>query len=147
MNDTEFIQQLRSREEIQSLVNSYATTLDTKIFEDLSGILTENIQSNFGGYICDGIDDFMHMVKSHLAGCGPTQHLFSNLRVTVDDDSANVKFYASIMHAGVGDQSELLLHIWSEYEGTLVLTERGWRFSQFNQMPIKMKGDMSILKG
>ena len=108
MNDEEFLQYLRDKEEIIDLINQYALCLDDRQWDSLKDLFTQDVQINFGGIERKGITDFVDMIKSHLGGCGPSQHLFSNYRITVSGDKAKAAFYGRVMHAGVGDQKDIL---------------------------------------
>jgi len=113
------------------------------------------VHINFGDVeIRDSRDSFINMIQSKLGGCGPSQHLFGNVRVTMNDsmndsskgDRASCAFYGRVMHAGVGEQKEILFDFWGEYQGELIRTDEGWRFASFFQRPFNFTGDFSILK-
>ena len=146
MDESEVLRRVLAREEIVALSYAYAEALDTRRFDDLREILAETVRADYGGYTCDGIDAFLEMVVSHLGGCGPSQHLFSNHRVEVDNDRAGMRFYAAIMHAGSGEQSDRFFNVWSEYSVELQRRDQHWVVTRMDQRPIKFEGDMSILK-
>ncbi len=147
MNDKEFVQYLRDKEEIIEMINQYALCLDDRKWDLLKDLFTEDVQINFGGIERDGIEDFIDMIKDHLGGCGPSQHLFSNYRITVDGDKATAAFYGRVMHAGVGEQKDVLFDFWGEYMDELIRTPNGWRTCRRSQRPFNITGDISILKG
>ena len=147
MNDKEFLQYLRDKEDIIEMINHYAMALDDRKWELLKDLFTADVRINFGGIEREGIDDFIEMIKAHLGGCGPSQHLFSNYRITVDGDRATAAFYGRVMHAGVGKQKDVLFDFWGEYRDELIRTPDGWRTCKRSQRPFHITGDISILKG
>ena len=147
MDDKTFLQYLRDKDEIIGMINQYAVALDERRWELLPELFTADVEINFGGIERSGISDFIEMIKSHLGGCGPSQHMFSNYRVNVDGDVARALFYGRVMHAGVGEQKDLLFDFWGEYQDHLLRTDAGWRCCERRQRPFSVTGDISILKG
>ena len=147
MNDKEFLQYLRDKEEIIGMIHQYALALDDRHWDLLKDLFTEDVRINFGGIEREGIDAFIDMIKAHLGGCGPLQHLFSNYRITVDGDKATAAFYGRVMHAGVDDPKDVLFDFWGEYRDELIRTPNGWRTCKRSQRPFHITGDISILKG
>lgn len=156
MNDTEFLQYLKDKDAIEKMVCQYATALDQRDWQLLPPMAIENMQFNYGGVVKGTTPSaWVKMIRSNLDGCGPSQHLFSNLRINTDYSDrlqhlAEVDFYGRVMHAGKGDEGHILFDFWGEYRCKLVRTEsanhQGWRFSQVEQVPFHFTGDMKILK-
>ncbi len=147
MNDEQFLRYLRDKDEIIGLINQYAVALDERRWELLPDLFTPDVEVNYGGIERSGVDAVVGMIQAHLGGCGPSQHLFSNYRVSVDGDQATALFYGRVMHAGVGDESQLLFDFWGEYQDRLLRTDHGWRCYERRQRPFHATGDISILKG
>jgi hypothetical protein len=146
LDDREFVAYLRDKEAIESLVNRYAVALDERQWALLTDLFTTDVEADYGGICCSGINALVEMIQSHLGGCGPSQHLFGNLRVQVDGDTATALFYGRVMHAGLGEQREVVFDFWGEYRDELQRTPEGWRTSRRTQRPFHITGDMSILK-
>ena len=80
MSDTEFLRYIKDKDAIEKLIFSYATALDERQFSLLAPIATDNLHFNYGGvFKGDTPDAWVDMIKSNLGGCGPSQHLFSNI--------------------------------------------------------------------
>lgn len=87
--------------------------------------------ANYGGeYRLEGRDQVVGMIRSLLDGCGPTQHLLGNFRVTVEKDVATCACYVRAAHAGRGEQVSQIYEVWAEYRDQLVRTPEGWRISE-----------------
>ena len=137
---------LETKDKLIAWTYAYANALDTRQFEDLPALFDPKLESHFGNVVSRGPDEFASMVASHLGGCGPSQHLFSNHRVSIAGNTAQVVFYANIMHAGTGDNADTFFQVWSEYTASMVRVRGVWRATLFDQRIIKTDGDMSILK-
>lgn len=146
LNDFDFINYLRDKEQIIELHNTYAMALDTRDWSRLNPLFTDDVSSNYGGIESHGRDELLAMIKSFLGGCGPSQHLFSNHRITVSGNKAISAFYGRVMHAGIGEQKNVLFDFWGEYQDELIRTEQGWRICKRLQVPFHATGDASILK-
>tara|TARA_B100000767_G_C19754461_1_gene532271 strand:+ start:580 stop:1056 length:477 start_codon:yes stop_codon:yes gene_type:complete len=155
-NDDEFLAFLRDKESISNMIFQYATALDHRQWDLLVPLFKQDVHYSYGGYVTGtGGDDLIAMIRSNLDGCGPSQHLFSNLRITAssqgDPNKANCLFYGRVMHAGVEEESHLLFDFWGEYRCQLVRdTQIGahhWLISEIEQTGFHHTGDMKILKG
>ena len=155
MRDTEFLRYLKDKDAIEKLIFAYATALDQRNLHLLISMATDNLHFNYGGVVeGDTPDAWVAMIQSNLGGCGPSQHLFSNVRISTDYsasvDSASVDFYGRVMHAGKAEEREILFDFWGEYQCKLLRvatdTHQGWRFCDVKQRPFHFTGDMNILK-
>ncbi|MFB6783138.1 nuclear transport factor 2 family protein [Streptomyces sp. NPDC056352] len=52
------------------------------------------------GYGRTGVDEILAIMQDHLGGCGPTQHLLGNERLTIEGDRARSLSYARVHHVG-----------------------------------------------
>ena len=144
MSDAEYLRCLKDKNAIEQLVFSYATALDHRPSHLLTPMATDNLHFNYGGvFEGDTPDAWIAMIQSNLGGCGPSQHLFSNVRINTDYsasiDSASVNFYGRVMDAGKAEERNILFDFWGEYQCTLLRvatdTHRGWHFCDVKQMP------------
>ena len=151
-----FIGHMRDKEYISEMIFQYARALDYRQWELLVPLFKPEVQYSYGGYVTGtGCDDLIAMIRSNLDGCGPSQHLFSNLSISIDEqadnDHANCRFYGRVMHAGVEKDSHLLFDFWGEYGCQLMRnTSAGphaWLISDITQTGFHATGDMTILKG
>lgn len=79
------------------------------------------------------------MRKSFLGGCGPTQHLLGNFRITVDGNSAESACYVQAAHEGKTYTT------WAEYRDTLERKDGGWKIIERHMYIIKDTGAPEIL--
>ena len=91
-----------------------ATALDTRDWDALGALFTESAT----GYGVTGRAAIVEMVRDHLGGCGPSQHLLGNHRVECDldgdPDRARSRTYGRVFHVGSDDLADLT------YEGALL---------------------------
>lgn len=156
MNDSDFLQYLKDKDTIEKMVYQYASALDQRDWALLPPMAIDDMQFNYGGVVeGNSPDAWVAMIRSNLDGCGPSQHLFSNVRINTDysDDAnhtASVAFYGRVMHAGKGEERNILFDFWGEYRCQLIRVRDdnllGWRFSKVEQVPFHFTGDMKILK-
>lgn len=98
------------------------------------------------GYSRTGVDAIMAQVQGHLGGCGPTQHLLGNTRVTIEGDRARSVSCARVYHVGAGTMRGTFFECMGEYDDRWVRTESGWRLSHRDfDMRIRL-GDFRVLR-
>ncbi|WP_112470464.1 nuclear transport factor 2 family protein [Streptomyces triticisoli] len=98
------------------------------------------------GYGRTGVDEILAVMRDHLGGCGPTQHLLGNERVTIEGDRARSLSYARVHHVGAGDMQGKFFECMGEYDDRWVRTENGWRLSHREfDMQIQI-GDFGVLR-
>ena len=156
MTDTEFLQYLKDKNAIEKMVYQYASALDQRDWQQLAPMAIDDMTFNYGGVVKGSTPDaWVAMIRSNLDGCGPSQHLFSNIRIDTDYSNsqqhiASVDFYGRVMHAGKDEERHILFDFWGEYRCKLIRSEsnddRGWRLSQVTQVPFHFTGDPKILK-
>ena len=156
MNDTDFLQYLKDKDAIETMVYQYASALDQRDWCLLPPMAIETMAYNYGGIVEGSTpQSWVTMIRSNLDGCGPSQHLFSNVRISTDysnatQHSATVDFYGRVMHAGKGEEKDILFDFWGEYRCKLLRIDKpqcqGWRFTFVEQVPFHFTGDMKILK-
>lgn len=98
------------------------------------------------GYGRTGIDDVVAVMRRHLDGCGPTQHLLGNHRITVDGDTGRSLAYARVYHQGAGPMQGRFFECMGEYDDRWVRLPEGWRLSSRTfDMRITL-GDIDVLR-
>lgn len=98
------------------------------------------------GYGRTGIDKILAVMQAHLGGCGPTQHLLGNTRVTIEGDRARSLSYARVHHVGAGSMRGSFFECMGEYDDRWVRTGTGWRLSHRDfDMRIQI-GDFGVLR-
>lgn len=102
-----------------------ATAIDDRDWQTIRAIFTEDA-TGYGGA---GVDAVLARMYEHLGGCGPTQHLLGNHRVTVDGEHARSAAYARVYHQGAGPMRGEFFECMGAYDDRWVRTDVGWRLS------------------
>jgi hypothetical protein len=127
------LQQISDRLEIQQLFTDYATAIDTKNFDGLDAVFTQDAYIDYRAM--GGIDGRFPEIKAWLAQVLPTFpnyfHMVSNVALKIEGDRASssiICFNPMQMNIGEGKTQVMFLGLW--YDDQLVRTARGWRMSQ-----------------
>jgi hypothetical protein len=126
-------------------LDHYAECLDSRNWEGLSGVFTDDVKMDFVRWRVSDIDGVRERIRSFLGGCGPSQHLLGNYRITLNGDVANSRCYCRVMHFGKGEHEGKTYETWIEYEDEWKRTERGWRSHKRTARPQMQQGDPSLL--
>lgn len=133
---------------IIAVLDRYSECLDTRDWEGLSDVFTQDVEMDFGSWRATDLDPVRANIRSFLDGCGPSQHLLGNYRIRFgpDGDHASSRCYCRVMHFGRGEHEGKTFESWIEYSDELVRTSSGWRSrkrvgrSQMNQGDITLLG-------
>ncbi len=100
---------------------------DWDLFEQ---VYTADVTGRWGGGArLGGRAAIVAMVRAHLGGCGPTQHLHGNHRVEIDGATARAVCAVRAYHVGIGPAAGLTYECLGEYHDELVRTAAGWRIA------------------
>lgn len=98
------------------------------------------------GYGAQGADAIIARMQDHLGGCGPTQHLLGNHRVTLDGDRARSLTYARVYHEGAGPMRGRFFECMGEYDDRWLRTQHGWRLASRSFDMRITRGDFEVLR-
>ncbi|MFD9890858.1 nuclear transport factor 2 family protein [Amycolatopsis sp. NPDC059027] len=130
------IQEISDRLEIQELLVTYATAIDSKDFGALDGIFTHDAHidyTTFGG-IAGTRAELKEFLTSSMAQFAVCQHLIANPAIHLDGDHATGRVMClNTLGFPVedGDPHLALLGMW--YLDEYTRTPRGWRISRRSQ--------------
>ena len=130
---------------IIATLDRYAECLDTRDWEGLSDVFTDDVQIDFMAWQADSLDAVRANIRSFLDGCGPSQHLLGNYRINLDGDNASSRCYCYVMHQGKGEHEGKCYETWIEYSDELRRGPNGWRSFQRVAKPQMHRGDVSLL--
>ena len=133
------------RFDIIAALDRYAECLDTRNWQGLADVFTEDVDMDFGVWRAHDLDGVRSNIRAFLDGCGPSQHLLGNYRISLDGDAASSRCYCRVMHHGKGEHSGKTFESWIEYSDELVRTERGWRSRKRIARAQMNQGDASLL--
>ena len=130
---------------IIATLDRYSECLDTRNWEGLSDVFTEDVEMDFGTWQGSGLDAVRSNIRSFLGGCGPSQHLLGNYRIDLAGDRASSRCYCRVMHHGKGPHEGKTFESWIEYADDLIRTPNGWR-SHHRVAHVQMnQGDITLL--
>lgn len=133
---------MSDREQIVEALARIARATDARDWNTIRTTFTEEAT----GYGRTGVDRIVEVMQAHLGGCGPTQHLLGNHRVTVDGDSARSLTYGRVYHQGAAGKAGSFFECMGEYDDRWVRTSFGWRLAYRNfDMHIAL-GDFTVLQ-
>ncbi|WP_269621232.1 nuclear transport factor 2 family protein [Zhongshania sp. BJYM1] len=142
MIDTKQLIQIR---EIENLILEYATALDRKEYDLLDNVFSVDAKVEYVGIgECTGTKEVKDLVCGVLEQCTETQHMLSNIRVKLDDNTATATCYLQALHLGKDSYEGHILTLWGEYSDELALTDAGWRITKRKLRTIFSEGDIGL---
>jgi hypothetical protein len=130
---------------IIATLDAYSECLDTRDWDRLSEVFTDDVDMDFGAWRQQGRAKVTKLIRSYLDGCGPSQHLLGNYRIELDGDRASSRCYCRVMHQGKGEHAGKKYETWIEYSDELIRTEAGWRSQKRVGHAQMHEGDPSLL--
>ena len=132
------LQMLLDQRTIEQVYIRYCEIVDTKHFDDLHEVFTEDATGDYTQALGPGVisPDRVSLIASMQANlgtdsnCGPTHHNVGNFRITIDGDTAAAKVHYYAEHLGQGDYPGEQYSMWGQYDDELVRTDKGWRVSK-----------------
>ncbi|MFE7711833.1 nuclear transport factor 2 family protein [Streptomyces sp. NPDC057486] len=133
---------LRDRVAVLEQLHRLQSAIDARDWDTIRDTFTPDGT----GYGRTGVDEILAIMQDHLGGCGPTQHLLGNERVTIEGDRARSLSYARVHHVGAKTMQGKFFECMGEYDDRWVRTENGWRLSRREfDMQIQI-GDFTVLR-
>jgi hypothetical protein len=127
------------------VLDRYSECLDTRNWEGLVDVFSEEVDMDFGVWQATSLEDVRQNIRSFLDGCGPSQHLLGNYRIELDGDRASSRCYCRVMHFGKGEHEGKTFESWIEYADWLVRGPDGWRSHKRVATAQMNQGDRSLL--
>lgn len=113
------------REQVVETMAELATAIDERRWGEVAATFLPDAH----GYGARGRDTIVAVMRAHLDGCGPTQHLLGNHRVRLDGDRARCRAAGRVHHEGAGPMTGQCLDVMGEYEDEWVRVEGTWYLS------------------
>lgn len=125
------LEEISDRLEIQQLLVDYSTAIDTRRFDDLDNVFTEDAYIDYRAM--GGIDGRYPEVKAWLAEVLPNfpaySHMLGNLSITFSGDAAASRVICFNPMVLGGDQKQVLFcGLW--YDDEFIRTPQGWRLTR-----------------
>lgn len=132
------LQRLLDERAIEQLYIGYCEIVDTKRFDELHEVFTEDATGDYTQALGPGVVSpdrasliaSMHANLGPQSNCGPTHHNVGNFRIIVDGETATAKVHYYAEHLGQGDYPGEQYSMWGQYDDELVRTRDGWRVSK-----------------
>lgn len=135
------------RMEVTDVLNGYAAACDSRDWDLFNQIFTPDVEANYGGpNVFNSRGAVVDMIRGMLGGCGPTQHMLSNYRITIDGDVADTICSVRAFHAGIGEAKGKTFEVWGEYRDRLVRTGEGWRIARRTMVATWVQGSFDVLR-
>ena len=142
---------LQDRDEIERAYYLYCEAIDTKEFDRLVGVFSEDTVGDYravpGKKLIENRDDLLATIRNNLGPgsfCGRTHHNVTNLRLQVDGDSAESWAHYYAVHEGALDYQGELYVMWGEYHDRWTRTDDGWRITVRGYDPFITRGPREI---
>lgn len=124
------LEEISDRLEIQQLLVNYSTAIDTRRFDDLDLVFTQEAYIDYRAM--GGIDGVYPQVKAWLADVLPNfpaySHLIGNFDVQVSGDTAKSRILCFNPMVLGADGQVLFCGLW--YDDEFVRTADGWRMTR-----------------
>jgi uncharacterized protein (TIGR02246 family) len=132
---------LTDRAQIHDLLLSYARCADTKDWTGFADLFAEDgrLVLPFGSI---GKDEIAASAERILAPYEATHHLFANVGIDIDGDSARTNHYLQAVHLPSASTSSRHEDIGGWYNNTYRRTPDGWRFVSVDLAFVWSAGDV-----
>lgn len=98
------LERLLLERELQQVLIAYALLCDGRDWQAIGQVFSDDASACYGGSTLPDRAAILAMLRHHLGGCGPTQHLLGNMQVGVDGQgqvASRIEVRAS--HRGAGE--------------------------------------------
>ncbi len=125
------LERLLLERELQQVLIGYALLCDGRDWRTIAGVFSDGASACYGGRTLPDRAAILAMLRHHLGGCGPTQHLLGNLQVWVDATTGQVtsRIEVRASHRGAGEQQHLTYDCMGHYADRWEHTPDGWRIA------------------
>jgi hypothetical protein len=127
--------EISDRLEIQQLITDYSTAIDTRRFDDLDAVFTQDAYIDYTAL--GGIEGGYPEVKAWLAEVLPNfpmyAHMLGNFSVRIDGDTASSRticFNPMVLPGAVQEDKEKVMFCGLWYDDEFSRTADGWRMTR-----------------
>lgn len=124
------LERLELERELHRVLCRYARGCDERDWPAMDDVFAEQATADYGGqFHLQGRAAIVAMMRAHLDGCGPSQHLLGDLVVDSDGDAVTSRIYIRAAHRGAGDKAALTYETFAEYQDLWTRAPAGWRIA------------------
>lgn len=140
------IKTLLLERELNVVLSRYARACDQRDWSAMEDVFLEEATADYGGvHHLQGRESIVAMIRVHLDGCGPSQHLLGNLLVDAGDNAVESRVYVRAAHRGAGSMQDMTYESLAEYQDRWVFTANGWRIAHRRMDISHEQGSRAIL--
>ncbi|MDN4544062.1 nuclear transport factor 2 family protein [Pseudomonas sp. C32] len=141
------INNLLLERELNVVLSRYASACDQRDWSAMEDVFLEDATADYGGLQhLQGREPIVAMIRVHLDGCGPSQHLLGNLLVDASDAAVESRVYVRAAHRGAGSMRDITYESLAEYQDRWVSTVNGWRIAHRRMVISHEQGCRDILR-
>lgn len=141
------INNLLLERELNVVLSRYARACDQRDWSAMEDVFLEDATADYGGLQhLQGREPIVAMIRVHLDGCGPSQHLLGNLLVDASDAAVESRVYVRAAHRGAGSMHDMTYESLAEYQDRWVSTPNGWRIAHRRMVISHEQGCRDILR-
>ena len=140
------LEQLLLERALHQVLIGYALLCDGRDWQAIDKVFSDHASACYGGRTLPDRAAILSMLRNHLGGCGPTQHLLGNLQVSVDATgqvTSRIEVRAS--HRGAGERQNQTFDCMGHYQDRWVHTPAGWRIAHRSMTVVLEFGSRSVL--
>jgi hypothetical protein len=134
--------QILDRQAIEEQIIRIGVLLDDDAFDTASSIFTEDVAIETPGGAATGIDAVTRQAEKNHDGI-VTQHIFSNVLVELNGDSARARADVVGRFAKAGALNRPFRTVGGRYEYGVTRTEDGWRINEMKMTPRWLEGELT----
>jgi hypothetical protein len=146
VNEQSITQWAADRWAISDVFTRYAEALDSKRWELLEDVFTEDASAEWPGNFSHSSRAEIIAFIEEVLGTDEivTHHFIGSVTAVTDGDRAEAEARMRALHDGVGPRAGLSEESLGSFSGTLVRTPEGWRFDQFKERIFIMRGGPEV---
>lgn len=127
------LERLLLERELATVLHRYAELCDERNWALIDQIFSADATAQYGGRWLPNPAAVLGMLKDHLGGCGPTQHLLGNLGVDITKadglPTVNSRIAVRAAHRGAGEKRHETYECMGHYQDRWCKTDQGWRIA------------------
>lgn len=123
------LEQLLLERELHLVLVRYARLCDERDWSLIDQVFSADASASYGGRALPDRAAMLTMLRDNLGGCGPTQHLLSNLVVEVDGEAVSSRIAVRASHLGAGEKKGETYECMGHYHDRWTRTDGGWRIA------------------
>ena len=123
------LERLLLERELHQVLIAYARLCDGRDWTLMDQVFSADATASYGGHALPDRAAILSMLRDHLGGCGPTQHLLGNLQVWVEDEQVISRIEVRASHRGAGAKQDRTYDCMGHYQDRWTRTPGGWRIA------------------